>query len=132
MFREIVEIVEKQNGRLKVRFKKSILCSCCRFNFLCSNSQQSLSLEDDSNLNLRVGDKIEIGIEERKQLLSSLILYLFPAIIFLATLIVSKKFLKELETFFVGIVSIAIYYLLIRIIMKKLKPNLNLKIIRKV
>jgi positive regulator of sigma E activity len=130
MFKEVVEVVEKKDGKIKVRFEKKSLCSCCRFSFLCSNPQEAVVIDDNSNFDLRAGDKIEISIEEKKQLLAGLILFFVPAIIFLVSLILARGF-GETKAFFLGVASILIYYLLIKIIIKKVKPSLNFKIIGK-
>jgi len=130
MFKEVVEIIGKKENKVKVKFKRTSVCSHCKLNFLCSRDSQFI-VDDDPSLDLRVGDKIEVGMEEKKSLLVSLIMFFVPALIFIFTLFFFRG-QSPFKSFFIAIVFLGLYYLILRIFVIRLTSSFNLKIIRKI
>lgn len=130
MLKECVEVVGVKGREVKVRFDKKAMCSCCRYSFLCGKGQEDISIENTQGLEIKVGDKIEVGIQEKRSMLAALILFLFPMIIFLICLIVFNNW-HQVGAFFIAILSVCVYYLIIRNILKLKGRYFNLKILRK-
>ena len=130
MFKEIVSVIEAWNNKVKVQFTKKEMCSCCRLSAVCGVGEEVLVL-DNHLLTLKAGDNIEIGIEEKKTLLASLIMFLMPALLFVASLVFFKNY-GEALSFFLAISALCIYYVVAKMILKKKSKEFNLKILRKI
>ena len=113
-----------------MRFSKRTMCDCCRYSSVCGKGQESIVLENEQQLPLNVGDEVEIGIEEKKTVLAALIMFLFPGIIFLAILLLLKSW-SQVGSFFIAIFGICIYYLIVKIVLRKKAKYFNVKILRK-
>ncbi|MCK5494021.1 MAG: SoxR reducing system RseC family protein, partial [Candidatus Omnitrophica bacterium] len=85
----------------------------------------------DCGFKLYKNDKIEIAIEERKTILASLIIFFVPGFLFISGLIIFKN-RGELESFFLALGVISVYYMFVKIILKKYGKKFNLKILRKI
>ncbi|MCM8773994.1 MAG: SoxR reducing system RseC family protein [Candidatus Omnitrophica bacterium] len=129
MVKEVVEIIEKINGKIKIKFKKKALCSCCNFTSLCGSEEEVVIL-DNSGLTLEVGDRIEVGIEEVKSLIINFLTFFLPILIFISLLLFLKKY-GELTSFLIAIIVLIIYYSFLRSWVKKRKDSFNLTILRK-
>jgi len=130
MFREIVSVIEAWNNNVKVKFTKKEMCSCCKLSGVCGMGTEVLTLENHS-LTLKAGDNIEIGIEEKKTLLASSIMFLMPALLFVFSLVFFKKY-GEALSFFLAISMLCVYYGGVKLILRKKSKEFNLKILRKV
>jgi positive regulator of sigma E activity len=85
---------------------------------------------DTLGFSLEKGDKIEVGIEEKKSLIASLITFFFPVIIFISVLLFLKK-QGELFSFILAILAVMSYYLTVKVLTKDRKEYFNLKVLRK-
>ena len=129
MFKEIVRVIEAWNNKVKVKFTKKEMCSCCKLSGVCGIGTEVLVL-DNPILTLKAGDDIEIGIEERKTLLASLIMFLMPALLFVSSLVFFKEY-GEALSFSLAILMLCIYYVAVKLLLRKKKKEFNLKILRK-
>tara|TARA_Y100000031_G_C8061097_1_gene310658 strand:- start:79 stop:471 length:393 start_codon:yes stop_codon:yes gene_type:complete len=130
MIKEIVEVEEVFGDKVRIKFNKRQMCSCCRMYNLCGRGENSLDI-DDCGFSLTKGDKIEIAIDERKTLLASGIIFLVPAVIFLGALIAFRD-QCEFFSFFIGLGFLVMYYLGLKLILRKQGKKFNLKILRKI
>jgi len=130
MFREIVSVIEAWNTKVKVKFTKKEMCSCCKLSAICGMGEEVLVL-DNHDLSLGAGDNIEIGIEEKKTILASLIMFLMPALLFVSSLVFFKNY-GEALSFSLAISVLCIYYVVAKLILRKKGKEFNLKILRKV
>jgi len=130
MFREIVSVIEAWNAKVKVKFTKKEMCSCCKLSAVCGMGTEVLVL-DNHDLSLGTGDSIEIGIEEKKTILASLIMFFMPALLFVSSLVFFKNY-GEALSFSLAISVLCIYYVVAKLILRKKSKEFNLKILRKV
>ncbi|RKY45328.1 MAG: hypothetical protein DRP81_04120 [Candidatus Omnitrophota bacterium] len=128
--REVVQIVEIDNNKVKIRFPKKSMCSHCRLNFLCSYRESTLTLPRTDNLSLRVGDKVEVGVEEEKFLFTSLVLFFLPTLIFIFSLMI-LSYQHAVISFLGSLFFLGLYYIVLKLVLKKLKLNPSVKILRK-
>lgn len=131
MFKEEAEVIDKKDGKLKIKFSKRIMCSGCSFNFLCPSLEEEIFISDNPDYNLKAGDKLEISIEDKKALWAGFLLFFMPAVIFIFTLLVFKDSGGP-KSFVLGILTVSGYYFLIKQALRKIKPDLNFKILRKI
>ena len=130
MFREIVEVDKVLPDKVKIKFSKNGMCDCCKMDTMCGKGKNNLII-DDCGFKLHPNDKIEIAIEERKTILASLIIFFVPGFLFISGLIIFKS-RGELESFFLALSLISVYYMLIKFSLKKYGKKFNLKILRKI
>lgn len=129
MFKEIVSVIEVWNDKVRVQFIKKEMCSCCKFSGVCGMGTEVLVL-DNQGLALGAGDNIEIGIEEKKTVLASLIMFFMPALLFVSGLVFFKKY-GEALSFSLAISVLCIYYVGVKLILRKKSKEFNLKVLRK-
>lgn len=130
MFKEVVEVIEVLDKKVKVRFEKNKACLCCNVSQICNRGDGILIIPKRA-WDLKSGGRVEISIDERKVFLANLLLFLLPLVIFITTLILTKGS-QELFSFLYGFLAIFIYYVLVKIILKKHGHKFDVKILRKV
>lgn len=130
MFKEIVEVEDTFSDKVKIKFSKNGMCDCCQMNNLCGKGKNTLII-DDCGFALHKNDKIEIAIEDRKTLFASLIIFLIPMLLFISGLIVFKN-RGELKSFFLALGPVTVYYIFVKIVLKKHGNKFNLKILKKI
>jgi len=131
ILKEIVTVKDIEQNKVKVRFTKSKMCSCCRISFLCGKEGQDQVVIDNPGLSLAKGDKIEVGIERKKPLLASVLLFFLPGVIFIVTLAIFRN-TKEALSFLFAIAAVIIYFIVLKCIMKKKEAYFKIKILRKI
>lgn len=130
MFKEVVSVVDIFGDKVAVKLRRKEACSCCRAASFCHNKEQDTLLIDGGGLLLQKGDRIEVGIEERKTFLASIITFLVPLLVFISGILLLRK-LGEFVSFLLAVSVVIIYYLLIRTISRKKGRYFNLRVIRK-
>ncbi len=129
MLKEIVTITETKDDKVKIKFIKKAACSCCKLTSLCGKGEEELMI-DNCGFSLKPGDKIEVGIEEKQNLLASLIVFLLPGVIFLTSLLIFRQ-QGELVSFFLAIFALCVYYGGAKMLLKKEQKKFSLKILGK-
>ena len=131
MITEIVEVLEAKNNQIKIKLNRRPTCSCCRLNSICGKNEEILTIERQDFL-LNKGDRIEIGIEEKKTVFACVVTFLIPAIIFIAALLVFSKKISEVKSFIGALVLLAAYYGAVKFFVRGKLNSLDLKILKKV
>lgn len=129
MLKEIVEVVSVIDKKIKIRFTPRVTCSCCKFGLLCGKGNVELDI-DRKDFYLEKGNKIEVGMEEKKSLLINSIVFLVPVIIFILSLYSFRK-RGEFLSFIIAVFLVAGYYLTVKLILKD-KKYFHLQILRKI
>ncbi|MEI8350276.1 MAG: SoxR reducing system RseC family protein [Candidatus Omnitrophota bacterium] len=129
MLTEVAEVVEANGNAVKIKFTKRPMCSCCNFNTLCKGGEDSLSITNVP-FPVQCGDKIEVSVEEKVSLVGSILLFGIPIVIFVTVVLLLKRH-SEITSFLAALCTIAFYYAIIKIAVKKKEKYFNLKILRK-
>jgi positive regulator of sigma E activity len=129
MFKEIVEVESVYGKSIEISFEKKKSCDCCRIASLCNPRRQSVRI-DAGSFSLNKGDRIEVGIEETKVLCASILLFLLPAVFFVGVL-AALQGISELVSFFVAFLAVCVYYVLIKLVLRKHAGIFALRIRRK-
>lgn len=106
------------------------MCWCCPISTLCLSTNRTLTVEN-AGLALKNGDKVEIGIEDKKNFIAVLTAFLIPCLIFVAALISLKK-MGEIKSFLSAAAAAAIYFLILKLLLKGKADYFNVKILTKV
>ena len=129
MLKEIVEVEEVLGDKVKIKFTKSQMCSCCRMQYFCGKGKELLTI-DSCGFSLEKGSKIEIAIDEKKTLLANVITFLIPAIIFIAGLVIFQE-KAEVVSFFLALGAVCLYYVIVKLLLHKYGRKFDIKILRK-
>lgn len=130
MFKEIVEVVDSWGSKVKIKFTKKEMCSCCKLSHVCGMGKEQLVI-DNNSFSLKTGDNIEVGIEENKIQIAGLIMFLIPGALFVLSLIAFKD-RGEALSFFLAILVLCIYYGGMKLLLRGKDKKFNLKILRKI
>jgi len=90
MFKEIVEVIDAWENKVKIKFTKKEMCSCCKLSHICGMGKEQIVI-DNCGFSLETGDKIEVGIEEKKMHIAGLIMFLIPGTLFVLSMIFFKE-----------------------------------------
>jgi positive regulator of sigma E activity len=131
MITEIVEVVDTAKNKTIVRFSRKPMCANCKFSSACGKDADDLVNIENVSIALKKGDRIEVGIEEKKSILVSCLMFLIPMIIFVVLLVIFKH-LNELLSFTIAVSVLFCYYLVVRLIIKRMPKYFNLEVIRKI
>jgi positive regulator of sigma E activity len=131
MFKEPVKVIDVVVNKVRIKFQKRGMCSSCKSLHICNvDKEETLLIDNDTNLSLKKDDIIEVGIEEKKTLLAAVFTFLVPGILFLLALIILKN-IADILSFAIAVSFVVFYYFIVKIILKKKSKYFNLKIIRK-
>ncbi len=131
MITEIVEVVKTSKDKITVKFLRKPMCANCKLHFVCGKESNDLVDIENTSLVLNKGDKVEIGIEEKKSLLISCLIFLVPVALFVAILVAFNG-LGELISFALAVIALFCYYFLMRIITKRVPKYFSISLIRKI
>lgn len=130
MFKETARVTGLTGKEVLLKIDKQERCGCCGNSFFCLPSEREVLISGTPDSGLAVGDRVELGIEEYAPLLVSVMLFFLPIVIFIAALMFFG-YLGELKAFFAGLGTMAVYYLLLKIMFKKIKNPVKYEILRK-
>lgn len=130
MFKETVEVIEVWGDKAKIKFTKKENCSCCKASHVCGMGKEKLTI-NSYNFNLKVGDKIEVGIEEKKTLLASLVMFLIPGTLFMLSLMIFRQ-RGEALSFLLALLILCTYYITVKFLLKNHGKKFHLKILKKI
>jgi len=131
MYREKAKVISRGPDTLTIQFQRKIQCGCCRLGNLCAPKDEVCTLANSSEVRALEGDMVEVGIEEKKPIVISVLLFLIPTVILLSTLVLFRQY-GEFRSFFLSIVNIAVYFIVLKVILKKKPLECSLKVLRKV
>ena len=130
MLKEIVEVTQVLQDKVRVKFQKSSSCPCCKVSYICNKGEETLLLEKDE-LSLEERDKVEIAIDEKKTLLANFIIFLVPIVLFIAGLVFFKD-KGELLSFSLALSLVCIYYVVVKLILKSQGKKFKIRVLKKV
>lgn len=121
-------VVSKVEGdRLEVLMMRSSACGDCSSCGGCETKSINLDLKNDIDAN--VGDFVELEYKSSLLLKGTLLVYLFPLIMLVLGVVIGYTILpsananKDLFSFLIGLVLMAVAYLVINRIDRKFRDN---------
>jgi positive regulator of sigma E activity len=129
MFKRTVKVLEVYEHRAKVSFERSADCQHCLSKFFCKIGNEAIVIDTDG-FDLKKGDKIEVGVEYKKNISSVVLIFIAPLLIFISALIALKGW-GEAQSFFSAIILVSLYYLLLKFYLKNKDKDFRLQVIRK-
>lgn len=131
MITEIVEVADVISDKIIIKFSRKSTCANCKLGSFCGKEKDDLVSIDKQSFELKKGDRIEIGIEEKKSLLISSLIFFIPIVIFIILLTVFRQF-NELTSFTIAVSALFCYYLLVKVITKRKNQYFKVSILRRI
>ncbi|MGA1847480.1 SoxR reducing system RseC family protein [Deferribacter abyssi] len=122
-------ISKKQGGKIVVALTPSVGCGNCKSNESCATAHGELRhFELQTDMNVNVGDMVEIGILKKSVYTNGLLVYIMPVIIlFLGALlgtVFDKKFATNLATPLFSISFLVVYFIFLKLLTKNKENKL--------
>jgi len=130
MLKEIVEVAEVWPGEAVVKFTRQPMCLCCKYASFCNTKGNDTTVINSRGFILQKGDRIEIGIEEKRTVFAACFTFLVPVLIFVAALFIFKP-LGEGKSFLVAMMILVFYYYFIRFVFRKKSHYFTARILNK-
>lgn len=130
MFKEIVEVVKVEPDNIWIKFKKTSSCSHCTASEVCGKTEREIVIDNPKELNLKPGDKIEVGIEEKITFFITFLTFFIPTLIFIIALVIFKN--KPAGVGFLwALVLMTFYYIFLRNFVASKRKEFSLRVLRK-
>ena len=129
MFKEIVEVVDVRGSDIRIAFQRRKTCDSCKISHFCNSGKDTLLIRACGFI-LQRGDRIEIGVDEKRTVQASFLLFLLPAAIFVGCLIVFAK-QQEHISFLLAFLGLCLYYGMLKLFMRKQAKKFEVTVLRK-
>lgn len=124
-----IGIVKAVNGsRYTVEIAKGGGCKSCAMHGICGIDKAPMVLNLDSPQSFVVGDRVELEIAAGTRVLSALLIFVLPILILVLGFSLTRTFLSEPFAILAGFGSMAIAFLFIRFIDKRVSKKINFQI----
>ena len=129
MFKETVEVVKVTGEQAIIKFEKRKSCDCCRASGFCNKGKEQMKIST-CGFSLQAGNRVEVEIGEKKTLQAGSLLFFLPALLFIVNLALFRQ-RGELVSFFLAFLSVCLYYVVVKVLMRKLAKRFAITIVRK-
>ncbi len=129
MHKETAEVIKVDEAKALLKVEKKAMCDCCRIAAACDKNQGVFEIPNN-NLGLEKGEKIEIGIETKKAVAATFIIFIIPLFLFLFSLILLRE-KGELFSFSLALLAMVIYYIVVKAFLRKTK-KFSVKVLKKI
>ena len=127
---ETAEVIESLPRGIVIRFIKHGACSSCAVSGICGVRDNSMYIGQVSSYAFRKGDIIKVRIDEKKTNIASVIVFFIPLVIFILSLFLLRN-INEAANFLVSLGMVLVYYLLMRLALKKKGSYFHIEILKK-
>ena len=128
MIKKEAVVVAVKDGDLVIDAAKDKTCGCCSNMFCGAKKENHIKLKN--SLDLKAGDRVELGLESYVILGLSVLMFLMPSLMFIGG-IYGFKAAGPVLSFFLSILGVMIYFIALRFaVINRLKEKLSCRIIR--
>ncbi|MCX8083603.1 MAG: SoxR reducing system RseC family protein [Calditerrivibrio sp.] len=118
----------EEDGKVTIQVKQPKTCSHCSESCAFAGKDNERVFEIYTDLLLKDGDNINVTIDDSKLKKSAFIAYLLPIlIVVIVSLIMQKMGLEDIYIAITSLFTIAIYFLVIKLILKNKKLDIIVK-----
>jgi len=117
MVKKEAVVIEVLAGKAKLSFDRSKMCGCCSNMFCGAKNRHVITTDIPDGLQLKINDKVEIGIDSRVSLLSGVMMFLLPSVLFLAGLYIFRG-VGVIISFLTGIALASVYFFGLKLILR--------------
>ena len=123
---DVGTVVDIQNGLALVTYSRSDACNTCKLKAFCFQKGGDVTtLTMKNTLNAKTGDKIKFEISPQIRILSSFLVFILPIIFMIGSYFICKSAigLSESVSIIVSLVSIAVAFIVVKIIDGQIKKK---------
>ena len=123
---DVGTVVDIQNGLAIVKYSRSVACNTCKLKAFCFQKGGDVTtLTMKNELNVKLGDKIQFEISPQIRILSSFLVFILPIIFMIGSYFLCKSAIRLSESIsiIVSLVSIAVAFIVVKIIDGQIKKN---------
>ncbi|MGB9790723.1 MAG: SoxR reducing system RseC family protein [Thermotoga caldifontis] len=129
MARETMVVKEILPDRIVLERDRTSMCGKCPANMMCTGEAQKVQLVVEKNYpDLEPGDVVLVETPAVSATRVAFVVYTIPTLLFIAMVIATVKLAGELSAFFLGLISVAVYFLALNVydrrFRKKFKPRI--------
>ena len=117
MVKKEVVVIEVLGRKAKLSLDRSKMCGCCSNMFCGVKNRYVITADIPDSLQLKENDKVEIGIDSRVSLLSGVMIFLLPSVLFLAGLYLFRG-TGVIISFLTGIALVSVYFFGLKLILR--------------
>ncbi|HRY83909.1 MAG TPA: SoxR reducing system RseC family protein [Candidatus Cloacimonadota bacterium] len=129
VLQEDVGTVVRMEGRMAtVELKRSGGCKSCSMRGICFSKNTDSVFELPTDLALEPGDKVRIEISARTRIMSSVLIFLVPIFFLFAAFILASHWLQELPAILISFGAMALSFLLVRVVDRRIGQSLDIRI----
>ena len=125
-------VVAIDGKKVRVEVVRTGGCKSCSMRGMCFGRNTPAVFDLTTDLDLRVGDQVELEISPGSRVLSSLLVFGVPMVFLFAGFIVASIWLQELAAIGVAFAATLLSFLLIRYIDRCIGGKLQVRIGRKI
>lgn len=128
---DVGTVVAVNGERVSVEVQRSAGCGSCAMRGLCFGRNTPARFEIESELELHLGDKVELDIAPGGRVLSALAVFGLPLVFLFAAYFLAAIWLEEPATIGVAFAATVLSFLIIRLIDRGLGGRLRVRIARR-
>ncbi len=117
--------------KVRVEIERGGGCKSCSMRGLCFRKNTPAIFEIESDLDLREGDLVSLEIAAVLRVTSALLIFAVPLVFLFAGYLVAVRFFVEPVAILGSLASAAASFLLVRSLDRRIGPNMNIRIGKK-
>ncbi len=128
---DVGTVVSVESGRVRVEVVRGGGCKTCSMRGMCFGRNIPAVFDLESDLDLQVGDRVELDIAPSTRVLSALLVFALPLACLFAGFIVARQWLNELPAIGIAFAATALSFIIIKGIDRSIGEKLQVRIGRK-
>jgi positive regulator of sigma E activity len=126
-------IVTKIQGSLvSVEVQRGGGCKSCAMRGFCFSKSTPAVFQLESDLSLKVGDRVELEISPRGRVMASMLIFGMPVLALFAGFVIANVWLNELASIFLAFTAMALSFFILRFCDQNLSAKIKVEIARKI
>jgi len=115
-------------NKITVEIPKGGGCKSCSMHGICGTNSKPIILTFASDGTYKPGDKVIVSVSTGIKLLSTVIVYLLPLMALFAGFLIARSFMQELGAVLIGFISLALSFLVVRWLDRKIGKHINFQL----
>ncbi|MEN3007489.1 SoxR reducing system RseC family protein [Pseudothermotoga sp.] len=130
MARETMVVRKILNDKIVLERDRTSMCGKCPANMFCTGETQKMRLiVERTDLELNEGDVVLVETPAVSATKMAFIVYTIPTILFIVTTTLTVRRFEELTAFFLGLLSVAVYFSALKIYDKRFRKKFKPKVL---
>jgi len=127
---DIATVAKLSAGIATLKVQRGGGCKSCAMHNFCFSKDSEASFEVASSLPLTVGDRVQIKIAPIDKVVSSLMIFVMPVLALFMGYFIAAQFLVEVYAALCGFLLLALSFIVLRVVDKKLGVKMKAEIVR--